>query len=115
MLQLIGILFVFLIVYTLFKNWKTNNPVKWEKMQREMVEAEAARFKKSYENAMKRVPKSKWILMTRKEKSDVYAARENLEAKFSDLSIEAREIVINKHGLGKSFTSARNKNPKNRE
>ena len=99
MLSYIGAFVLVLLGYAAFSTWKDKNPEKWAAMQREMDESEAKRFAKKYDSATRRVPASKWILMTREEKSDVFAARERLKEDYERLSMEARELVVTKHGI----------------
>ena len=90
-----------------FDAWKKNNPEKWAKFQREVEDSEAKSFAKKYEKAMRRVPDSQWILMTREEKSRVYQAREALVPAYQSLSIRGRELVLKKYGIKPDFKRLR--------
>ena len=87
------------VVYAVFSAWKQNNPEKWAKFQRELKESEAKSYAELYEKALKRVPGSEWILMTREEKADVLRAREKLDEDYSALSMEARKILADRYGI----------------
>lgn len=102
---LIGSIAVLWFVYSAFENWKKKNPEKWARMERQNWEWQAKDFAEAYDRVTRRVPNSRWILMTRKEKSDIFAERERLEEKFSLLPMEVRKILAEKYGLGPDFPS----------
>jgi hypothetical protein len=80
------------------KKDRENNPEKWRIIDENKDEEAAVEFLEKYRKANLRVPRSKWILFTREEKSRVYRRREELQSKFGRLSGKVKKIVMEKHG-----------------
>ena len=74
--------------------------LKAEKEERK-VQNEVTRFLANYAAVTTLIPRSRWVLMTRAEKSNVYKRRENLGTIFNSLTWEARARLVQDHGVDK--------------
>lgn len=93
---------------------RKKNPEKWAEIDRKIKEDAQIKEEKErpkvaenyyweYQDAMKRIPKSEWVLMNREEKSDVFKRRERLKQKFFNLPRKTQEIIIKKYRVDNSF------------
>lgn len=92
MWQIIGIMVIVIILYNMYEKWKKENPRDWNYMQ-------ANRFVFNYKEAYEKIPMSKWMLMTRQEKSKVYIQRERVVSSYFDLSDDVKKILAEVHGI----------------
>ena len=60
---------------------------------------EAEQFVGHYYKTIKRIPRSKWRMMTRYEKSQADEAREQLGFRFDELPERVRELVVEKYRI----------------
>ena len=99
MLSIVIAAIILFIAYAIFSAWKSNNPEKWGKFQRGLVESEAKYYADRYRKALKKVPESEWMLMTREEKADVLRRRERLSEEYSQFSMEVRKVLVDRYGI----------------
>ena len=99
MLSIVIAAIILFIAYAIFSAWKSNNPAKWAKFQRGLVESEAKYYADRYRKALKKVPESEWMLMTREEKADVLRRRERLSEEYSQFSMEVRKVLVDRYGI----------------
>lgn len=93
---------------------RKKDPEKWAEIDRKRIEEAqikeeverpkvAKKYYQEYQDAMKRVPKSEWVLMNREEKSDVFKRRERLKQNFFYLPQKTQELIITKYRVDNRF------------
>jgi hypothetical protein len=106
MLAILGIISWILIIWYVISSKvkeredRKNNPEKWMKIDEET----AVKFLEKYRNANLRIPRSRWILFSKKQKSLVYLRRERLQSKFRRLNEQVKKFVIEKNGGNSLFS-----------
>lgn len=63
----------------------------------------AEKYYREYRDAVRRIPKSEWILMNREEKSNIFKKRERLKSDFFYLPQKTQELIIKKYSIDKTF------------
>ncbi|WP_404357021.1 hypothetical protein [Methylotuvimicrobium sp. KM1] len=93
---------------------RKKNPEKWAEIDRKIKEEAQIKEEKErpkvaenyywrYQDAMKRISKSEWVLMNREEKSDVFKGREGLKQGFFNLPRKTQEFIIKKYDVDNRF------------
>jgi len=85
------------------KKDRKKNPEKWAKIDSDNWDKEAKKYWKMYSNAIKRIPRSEWILMDRVEKSNVFKQREDLKSQYEKLPDEVKERIKQQYSVDLSF------------
>jgi hypothetical protein len=63
----------------------------------------ARRFYEEYQGALKRIPRSEWMLLTTREKSNIFRRRERLKSDFHGLPYKTKQLIIRKYSIDTSF------------
>ena len=109
-MSVLGTLGIFTIVLTIGalvsnheKKDRKQSPEKWAKIDAEKWDREATKYWKIYNKAIKRIPRSEWILMSRVDKSNIFKQREGLKSQYEKLPDEVKKRIQRQFKVDLSF------------